>query len=786
MTLPRSPLRSCDPARAGRGRGSASDRRIRIAAALALLAAGFGAWVWFGGDPRVDGPPQAVRPPALPGTAVTDRDPTGGGTATPLARRADVGSSSPLATTALRGQVVDRSTGIGIEGATVRVSREFAPQQTFRIETGPDGQFSLFADVIAGAFEVRAIGHRTRTTAHEAAAEASGGDWQDRDHIASVELTLPATDPVRLEIPWDPRRVEGRVQTADGQPVEGAEILLIHEYGERALGRSGPTGEFVVRPGPEPIATFELAVSGPADFEAARVTGLDFDSPGVTVTLHELRSIPLVVTDASGRRVHAFRVRARSASLVSDDVVPARRPTPPASATAPHRITRVASGETLVQVLPDDPLLADSAVLVTDVSTLSADAPLRITLEALQPHRVRILGPRRAPIAGLEVELIHARSRQLTAARNTLDPAQRTLQEIRGMPAFVSRVVARGVTDAQGNVTLGMPPSPRFLFLRIDTGRPPAAALIHPIPDPRVGWTEIALERTPKRVSATARVSGSIKGEIPVGCSVQARRHHVNANHSPELALDADRHYAVEDLPSGSMFLSAHVLGQNGQSIARFESPGIRLQAGGEYELDLQLPELGVLEGRVTIEGRPATGSLGIYAGYPRSSERAAHVRLDADGRYETPRLLPGQYRARLEPGPDHPDGWWDQNPTPIQLTPGATVTANFEFAPRSVTITFGNLQGVDLPQRVLGSVDGMHQRVEIQTSGTVRFDRIPQRGAIVLWHPVGESLEIGRVMLDAEQAPHRVVRMDWPDAAEIEAVRAKRDRRKLLLNAPR
>jgi len=198
-------------------------RRSLVALALLVLAAGAGVWIATSGPT-----PTSIPTPTSTSTAISTPTSTAiseGPLPRPPAdlpvRVPPAAPSDPVSPARFEGRVVSSTSGAGVEGADLTFSRGGAAAS---VRTGAGGAF---------AFEPPAEGRWLLAAVTAAGYLPFAPEWGH----SPVQLDARAGHPVRgVEIHLAPaRELLGRVEDADGTPIEGASVRLLGAAAETAL-----------------------------------------------------------------------------------------------------------------------------------------------------------------------------------------------------------------------------------------------------------------------------------------------------------------------------------------------------------------------------------------------------------------------------------------------------------------------------------------------------------------------------------------------------------------------
>jgi len=194
----------------------------------------------------------------------------------------------------------------------------------------------------------------------------------------------------------------------------------------------------------------------------------------------------------------------------------------------------------------------------------------------------------------------------------------------------------------------------------------------------------------------------------------------------------------------------------------RDETPDAKGIAGGtrvfpspDSGVELPVPEPGRIEGRVTINGQPARGAVGMY---PQSLfGRGRRAQLDEAGNFAFADVGAGTWFLRVEPGFGRELPLWNPK-RGTRVRSGETTRAALDFTPRRVVFRVQDAYGRPVTnRRLVAGMGTVAQWVETDARGFATVEHVPLVGWLSLWRSPARKKRIARVNLSPEQTDYLV-----------------------------
>jgi RNA polymerase sigma factor (sigma-70 family) len=549
------------------------------------------------------------------------------------------------------------------------------------------------------------------------------------------------------------RRIAGQV-LAGGAPVAKATVRL-------GLVVDGAAGQLVAEVksddqgafdfGMEPAATFTVS-AGAAGHSPASVT-IELAAPNahpdrITLVLGDCRAHMFgTVTDASGGPIAKARLSVAGLSGGETDVggqysicLPLDAPTLRIDAdgygSLEERIGTTNGVQTMTGELRRDFLLVPEAVLagkVVDSKGQPVAGARVIARPALAEARRHIATGwadsandgafRIAGLAPAQFELIASADGLASAAPvAAVARAASTSTEIRLVLARVARVrgqVVEGGAAVAGAAVVAANAS--RLESRKSVSQADGTFVLDGVPMGTVAFTAAPYEVTaPKLVTIDRTEVDHVKLEVTAPTKIHG---HVTRAGKPiagaQVTTDDGGHrtiadaigaYTLDGLPTGTVMINAWDVREKAFSLAK----RVVLAPGDDQEVDLDLDGSGEIQGVVVDEaGHPVSGAY-VEFHLANGGDDACEGMTDAEGRFDCPMLLGGDYAARVQPSQDTRKGFAPAtDPFPIvHVKPREVVTGvrlairNERLSIRGVVVADGG-PVADVRVEVLGNNNG-------------------------------------------------------------------------------
>jgi hypothetical protein len=547
-------------------------------------------------EPALGGaPPALVRRPADEQPfAASDRDPAAG-------TERDAALASAGAGQSLGGKLVGP---FGDLGGGSLVLRDSAGGVLARGASRADGTFLLALATPCADAQL--------TVSAEACAPFANGPWR----IAAGERRFAGV--IRLEAAL---RLAGRVVAADGAPVAGARVLLRAGSATRPANlhvqstESGPDGAFEFAAAPESPVRLEAWSAG----HGARA--LD--------AAHGPGSKPLVLTLGKAHRL-AARVRSVDGAALSGAKV------------------------TLVSTARDVPgieLATDAAGLASAEGLGAAHFGLRAEAHGFRPE---VLGS--APADGREIPLA---LKPWPSIRGRLEAAPGVAVAEAVVRALAVDHEGRAIQATSSAVEHAVAPDGSFVIDDLRPGFYCVEAESRGFAPCRSGSVQLLLDRPPPFVAlvlsagATLALAVHADGAALAGATVEAHDLELSSAElwrgtSPQrralavAASDRAGRAVLEHLPKGATWIVVRASDRLSTIVGPYQLDGGESRDIGSVDLAHGAGLAGIV---VDARGQAVAGASVVLVG--TSAPRAtAHVTSDAVGRFASPRLPEGPYRA--------------------------------------------------------------------------------------------------------------------------------------------
>lgn len=651
---------------------------------------------------------------------------------------------------AVRGRVVDEQgvpvakVYVNLQNLPLPLAPDMAANNSRGGRSGEDGEFAIRVPIPAGTWSLDAGQRGVRL-------------------LGPNQLTVDSRD--LLDVVVTVRRmpsIEGVVVDELGMPVKGVTIeAVLHRSGRMASGRSREDGSFTIHAVDAEPVPVRLAVHdpGPCEPPEQRDEKLwNWGSRDVRFVLRRSASFELTVVERDGEKpvtqyaVKCYAQRSRS-SLQSNLRLSGEHPD--------GRVTvdRVWHGKNFLQVMPIDPALLPSAKIEFEAGT-GGIAPMRVTLDRLQPAHVLLTTTTGQAVFGSKVEVLRRGSEPFEPDTYVPDPRTGSSGWSIGPQARPHEFFSAAETDAEGRAAVFVPRAREGLLLRV-TGAHPRLIV------------EPAVFVDGQELTVVVPASGGIVGKVhllglePTTISVEVRD---DRDQQIELSRDApklqaDGSFAVQGLAPGRYRL------QLLQQVSYRTEHG---SSGGSSVLDLQIPEVLVeadkdttieidasslapatIIGRVMLDGAVPTAAR-VFMVAERGATYGQFV-ADNHGSFQAEGLLPGTYRAGIVVG-DFIAGPGNRivGDDTFTLVAGQRLERSFVFAWRRMTITILQADGKTPAANRSLFVGSPQSRKFHRTdeAGVLVLDPAPREPVKILL-PSGE--QIGEVQQPEGQNQHEV-----------------------------
>ncbi|MBI5433484.1 MAG: carboxypeptidase regulatory-like domain-containing protein [Planctomycetes bacterium] len=534
------------------------------------------------------------------------------------------------------------------------------------------------------------------------------GTWPFDLHAEGYKLVSPDTVTVVEGAGAAPVNVIARsMPSISGVVVDetGAAIarvyvrVVMHRSGRMASDWTDRDGRFTIHAVDDALEPARLEIDHAEGFEpsAEPTPAYAWGTTDVRIELRRARSFELVVVErASGTPVEEYTVtceRVRQNGWSSSDKLTFGGKHPDGRMT----VEGVARGTNRLAVQPKDPLLAASKPQLLEIGD-EAIAAVRVELTRLELRGVRVVDAAKRPIAGSKVELVLLGSDTFDADSWLID-ARPGHGSFSGNLDDMHQIVGDAESDARGLARLPFPGSEAKLGLRV-TGAAHPMTIVAEARVPTDGSPLEVIVAPGGKLAGRLRVAGYAAGEFGVEFELVGSRSNGPAARAE---VGADGGFASESLLPGDyeLFLSLEhrLKSEHGSSGSRLRlEPALATAtvADGkttEVDVDGSALDAGEVRGTVLLNGA-ASGDCRVRL--VRDSMRFGQFVPDAQGRFVASALPPGTWRAELIVG-DYKttDGDVIGSEESFELAPGATVTRDFAFTRRRVTLLVIGADGV-------------------------------------------------------------------------------------------
>lgn len=582
-------------------------------------------------------------------------------------------------TAAVQGQVVDRA-GEPIARAAIQISPGPFRDRNLsslgymsQIFSRADGSFSIHGLLPGGAYRVAAHRHGYGRSEIEVRVAPAG-----HHTTARIVLGSGAT-------------VTGRVVDEGGNPVEGAEVILVNE--------ESPDPASAIRTASEATGAFAIPHMFPGSFQVfVRRAGYASSlRPGVLVPEGDARvdageivlkggsAIEGRVTDTSGRAVEGAEVRTYSEQGLTDPrkaFADFEEESPADTRSGPDGLFRIEDLERGRRYSLSVRHPAYPQESVPDVEAPTAD-PVLIELQPARTLSVRVVGPEGEPVKDAEIHTVH------TA----------------GLGSYSMGSLGR--TDSAGELRgTGLKPGPLDLQVTARGYR-------------ETWWKgiQISHDRDPEPVTITMERGAVLEvrardeeGEPLAGVRIMVwprnpserrmLRHPFN-----RLATDGDGVVRIEDLAPGEYSVSGSL-----QGTGRSAETNVQL-GSGTARVDLLFKKGVAIAGRVVNEDGEPVPSAAVRAELA-AEEQGVHARggySQADGSFVIPDLEEGEYRLTASA-----KGYGTSEPQRLRL--GGSGVEGLE-------IRLSREAGGAISGRVLGLPLEMLSKIRVEAEPSIGWD---------------------------------------------------------------
>jgi hypothetical protein len=356
----------------------------------------------------------------------------------------------------------------------------------------------------------------------------------------------------------------------------------------------------------------------------------------------------------------------------------------------------VRRGTNSVRVVPKDTQLSQHEPTVVEIGE-EAIPEVRIELARSVMRAVHVVDAARRPVAGSKVELVALNDEAFDADSWVL--GMRSGGSYSSEPNAFHQVVAEATTDAEGLARVAVPPTVRRLGLRVSSTAHPTAVVSDTTFPPGDDAFEVVVA-TGGRIAGTVRVSGYPTGEFELHLELDGASSNAEAVYA---ALDVDGAFESRSLRPGSysLFLSLdhrerRENGSSGWKLRIEPALGVVAVVEGQttrIALDASALAAGSVVGHVLLNGEPFSECRVFLV---RDRARFGQFVPNPDGRFEASGLPPGTWSAELVVGDFKArDGDQISSDETFELAPGATVTRDFAFERRRITLRVLRPDGV-------------------------------------------------------------------------------------------
>jgi hypothetical protein len=573
----------------------------------------------------------------------------------------------------VRGRLADEAgTGIAdssliVFGVEVSARAGIADQDAAGATTTDDGSFVFGIPIPAGDWEIQSF------------AESAYRD-PFRFHVDAGT----GCPPLRI-VATRSQHIRAQVADEEGKPV--ALVGFVTETGG-GRARSNESGELVFwSRAPAAGSTRILLLDGDwSDPEFVPPT-VAWGSEDARILLHRGGSLPIAVVDESGTPVEEFAVQVVHESLANQ--------AQPACEGGRHAggvlaIPGVHRGPNLLRVLPRAPELMPSKVTKVAV-TGDEREPLRIQLERLRVCPVQVVTQAGQPVAGSTVDLVHPGTNPDYARTGGADPRKGAHGHLLAAEPF-AELLAAATTGADGTAPLPAPRDTHDLLLRVKGAHLPvfveAPGLAPDVPLRVVvtagcilrGHVLLHGQSADRFLVQLSGDSGSF-GAAPANDGTfafthcPAGRYRVQVAHGVSWALPGSWGTTYAPLPA----TARDVVLRDGETT--------------EVELDPGEIRFATVRGRVQVDGENASDWLLALCRTEGDAILGAFA-LAADGSYTAENVLPGRYCAALSRRRAGQQEWLAQFGDEFEVPDGGTLTRDFAFVPRKLTLQLRTADG--------------------------------------------------------------------------------------------
>lgn len=612
---------------------------------------------------------------------------------------------------------------LGIAGLAIALRSTNRPE-LIRAGSKADGTFAFDDPVPPGNWPLEQVGR---------------AGWA---HVSPRSITVPdgATTVEVVVICAPTPFISGSVVDAEGRPIAKAELRPVLErsgpYPSAASKADGSFELFALETDPQPQRLELYQATG---FELPpRTEPIAWGSRNVSFVLQRGVSIDVeVVERASQHPVEEFAATAPKAQ----GPFPSR-----AWPTAPReqgriRLDGLERGRHIVAVLPKDPMLLQSQVMV-DVQ--QGIAPVRIEVERMSPQQVIVRDAGGEPIAGAAVEVRHL-AMDPSLERLPLDFRRQwpRVNELRLAEHIAAVLYWRAETDARGETTVGIPGNDDRVAVRVSCrGRSPLTVR-NPTLIP--GQPLILTLHEAAGLQGRVRVAG-YPGRTFLVLSPDAV-----SDVMTRVDLAADGSFRVEDLEPGPRVLrwGLELSGSTWPLDPPLQEVVLRSGETATLDLDASRFDAGTVKGTIVIDGQRLNGGrvdVFVKLSRPGRSLGTSFGPFVVDGGVFTAiGVLPGKctVRMRIE---DQGHESWLAHEDEVVVSAGGTVQREFHFVRRQLKVRVLDSQGGPLAGRRIWAVPPTQQSRMAKTDaeGRAVFDWMPA-GKVMLSQkprdPLAESL---------------------------------------------